>query len=82
MNAGAYGGEMKDVLVSVTAMDREGRICTIDRDDLDLGYRHSALMDGGYIVEEGHPDNVISNPSEERTKQFLARFSGQGAINE
>ena len=40
------------------------------------------FMDGGYIVEEGHPDNVISNPSEERTNQFHARFSGQGAINE
>ena len=40
------------------------------------------FMDGGYIVEEGHPSDVISNPSEERTKQFLARFSGQGAINE
>ena len=40
------------------------------------------FMDGGYIVEEGRPEDVISNPSEERTKQFLARFSGQGAINE
>lgn len=50
MNAGAYGGEMKDVLLSVTAMDREGNVVTIDRDDLDLGYRHSVLMDGGYIV--------------------------------
>ena len=65
MNAGAYGGEMKDVLVSVTAMDREGRIRTIDSDDLDLGYRHSALMDGGYIVlsakmklSHGEPEQI------------------------
>lgn len=50
MNAGAYGGEMKDVLVSVTAMDPSGEIKTIGKDDLDLGYRHSMLMDGGYIV--------------------------------
>ncbi len=34
------------------------------------------FMDGGYIVEEGHPDEVISNPTEERTKRFLSRFSG------
>jgi polar amino acid transport system ATP-binding protein len=40
------------------------------------------FMDGGYIVEEGRPEDVISNPREERTKQFLARFSDQGAINE
>lgn len=40
------------------------------------------FMDGGYIVEEGHPEDVISNPTEERTKQFLARFSDQGSVNE
>ena len=40
------------------------------------------FMDGGYIVEEGRPEDVISNPQEERTKQFLARFSDQGAIKE
>lgn len=33
------------------------------------------FMDGGYIVEEGDPKEVINNPKEERTKQFLARFS-------
>ena len=36
------------------------------------------FMDGGYIIEEGNPHDVISNPKEERTKQFLARFSDQG----
>ncbi|MBQ8822706.1 MAG: amino acid ABC transporter ATP-binding protein [Lachnospiraceae bacterium] len=33
------------------------------------------FMDGGYIVEEGDPREVIEHPKEERTKQFLARFS-------
>lgn len=33
------------------------------------------FMDGGYIVEEGSPDEVINHPKEERTRQFLARFS-------
>lgn len=33
------------------------------------------FMDGGYIVEQGRPEDVISNPKEERTKQFLSRFS-------
>ena len=33
------------------------------------------FMDGGYIVEQGDPREVIDHPKEERTRQFLARFS-------
>lgn len=33
------------------------------------------FMDGGYIVEEGDPHEVIEHPKEERTRQFLARFA-------
>lgn len=33
------------------------------------------FMDGGYIIEQGDPEEVIGNPKEERTRQFLARFS-------
>lgn len=33
------------------------------------------FMDGGYIIEEGDPREVIEHPREERTRQFLARFS-------
>ena len=36
------------------------------------------FMDGGYIVEEGRPEDVITNPKEERTQRFLARFSENG----
>ena len=36
------------------------------------------FMDGGYIVEEGKPEDVITNPKEERTKRFLARFAENG----
>lgn len=35
------------------------------------------FMDGGYIIEEGDPREVIQHPKEERTKQFLARFSAE-----
>lgn len=31
------------------------------------------FMDGGYIVEEGHPDDVFGNPQNERTKAFLGK---------
>ena len=33
------------------------------------------FMDGGFIVEQGDPKQVIDHPQEERTKQFLARFA-------
>lgn len=36
------------------------------------------FMDGGYIIEEGRPEDVITNPKEERTKRFLARFAENG----
>ena len=52
MNAGAYGGEMKDVLVEVTVMDAEGNIFTIPAEKLELGYRTSIIKKAGYIVLE------------------------------
>lgn len=50
MNAGAYGGEMKDVLVEVTVMDADGNIFTIPAEKLELGYRTSIIKKAGYIV--------------------------------
>ena len=45
MNAGAYGGEMKDIIKSVTYLDKDGRIITKNRGSLDLSYRHSFFSD-------------------------------------
>ncbi|EPR76198.1 putative ABC transport system, ATP-binding protein [Leifsonia rubra CMS 76R] len=39
------------------------------------------FMDGGAIVEVGEPSDVLSNPKEERTKQFLARILNQGSAS-
>lgn len=50
MNAGAYGGEMKDVLVSVDVLTKELEIKTIPVEELELGYRHSIVPEAGYIV--------------------------------
>ena len=50
MNAGAYGGEMKDVLLDVRVMTREGEIVLLSAKDLDLSYRHSVLQEKEYIV--------------------------------
>lgn len=44
MNAGAYGGEIKDVLVNATIMTMTGEVKVIEAKALDLGYRHSSLM--------------------------------------
>ena len=52
MNAGAYGGEMKDVLEEVTVMDAEGNVICLKRDELNLGYRTSIVKEKGYIVLE------------------------------
>ena len=50
MNAGAYGGEMKDVLIDVDVLTDSGDVKTIPVDELDLSYRHSCLMAGSDIV--------------------------------
>lgn len=50
MNAGAYLGEMKQVLDSVTALDNKGNIINLKRDELDLSYRSSVIKKKGYIV--------------------------------
>ena len=53
MNAGAYGGEMKDVTVSVTALDaKSGNIITIPGKDMRFGYRTSVIKEYPYIVLE------------------------------
>lgn len=50
MNAGAYGGEIKDVLIDATVLTAEGELKTVTRDELDLSYRHSIVQEKGYIV--------------------------------
>lgn len=52
MNAGAYGGEMKDVTESVTVLTLEGEILTLKREELEMGYRTSLIARKGYLVLE------------------------------
>ncbi len=52
MNAGAYGGEMKDVLKWVKVVDQNGEIKTLENDELELGYRTSRVMKEKMIVLE------------------------------
>lgn len=50
MNAGAYGGEMRDVLESAEYVDADGVISTLSGDALGLSYRHSAFSDTDKLI--------------------------------
>ena len=52
MNAGAYGGEIKDVLISTIVVNKQGELLELQAEDLDLAYRTSNIPQNGYIVLE------------------------------
>ena len=89
MNAGAYGGEMKDVLVEVTVMDADGNIFTIPAEKLELGYRTSIIKKAGYIVleakirlEEGNQEAIRERMKEltiQRTTKQPLEFPSAGS---
>lgn len=71
MNAGAYGGEIKDILVEVTVIDESGEICTIAANELELGYRTSVIAKKGYVVleavlslEKGDGEQILARMNE------------------
>lgn len=71
MNAGAYGGEMKDIIKTVQLMDRYGNLIDKTCEEMDLGYRHSIVEDEGYIVlgavlelEEGDKEAIRERMNE------------------
>ena len=65
MNAGAYGGEMKDIVKSVRLMDTDGNILDFTNDQMEFSYRRSILSNTDYIVlsaeielEKGNYDDI------------------------
>lgn len=50
MNAGAYDGEMKDILVSCEYLTPDGELRTMLADEMDLSYRHSAFSENGCVI--------------------------------
>lgn len=76
MNAGAYGGEMKDILRQVTVLDREGHKKVLDASQLELGYRTSVIAQKGYVVLEavfelktGDPEAIRARMEELKEKR-------------
>ncbi len=82
MNAGAYDGEIKNVLESAQVLTPEGNVLTLSAEDLQLGYRSSVIPKMQYIVlsaklvlKEGSFDEITAKMSEfnhsRKTKQPL-----------
>ena len=64
MNAGAYGGEMKDVIEHVTVLQPNGEELTLAAAELELGYRRSCIIERGYIVTQAVLKLVPGDKSE------------------
>lgn len=65
-----------EVLAVMKQLAREGMTMVVVTHE--IGFAREVadrviFMEGGYIVEEGTPEEVILNPSEERTKDFLSK---------
>lgn len=76
MNAGAYGGEMKDCMVSARTLTREGTVKEYTAQELELSYRHSILQDNGEILlsatfhfEPGNSEEIRSKMQELNQKR-------------
>ncbi len=68
MNAGAYGGECKDILKEVTFVTREGEVKTLPTKDLNMGYRTSVFEENGAVIlsatfqlEKGDSEEIFRN---------------------
>ena len=50
MNAGAYGGEIADIIVSAEYLDSTGRLLSINKNKMQLSYRYSIFSDNDYVI--------------------------------
>lgn len=72
MNAGAYGGEIKDVLIDATVLTAEGELRTVTRDELDLSYRHSIVPEKSYIVLSAR--FMLTPKPQDEIKSYMAEL--------
>jgi UDP-N-acetylmuramate dehydrogenase len=82
MNAGAYDGEMKQVVKAVSAVSPEGEFVTLSNEEATFGYRSSLMRHTGYVVtevvfelQEGNADEILTKMNDfnerRRSKQPL-----------
>lgn len=75
MNAGAYGGEMKDIVKSVRLMDTDGNIFNFSNEDMQFGYRKSVLSKSDYIVLGAEIE--LEKGDYEEIKEMMKDFSNR-----
>lgn len=61
MNAGAYGGEINDVILKSTVVTPEGEVLELSKEELALGYRKSIIADKGYFVLSSDFELVVGD---------------------
>ena len=71
MNAGAYGGELSQVVTRIRAMDQLGNIVLLEKEELAMGYRTSVFKTKPYVIlevemelEKGNPTEILSKMNE------------------
>ena len=89
MNAGAYDGEMKQVVKEVTVMDQEGNILVLDNDTMEFGYRTSVIKNRPFIVlstvlmlQEGEKDKIkrkMDDFAERRREKQPLEYASAGS---
>lgn len=90
MNAGAYGSEMKDVVVSCEYIDKNGNICSVNTDEMELSYRKSVFCETESVIvsvtfslKKGEKDSIRSKMEEcmrkRRDKQPL-EYPSAGSV--
>ena len=75
MNAGAYGGEAKDVVKNVKALDKNGDVVILSNEECDFSYRHSLFANDEYTIL-GAEFSLIKADADEcvgRAKEFMQR---------
>ena len=93
MNAGAYGGEIKDVLLDAQVLTQDGEFLTLTAEELELSYRHSCIFEKNYVVvsarfafEKGDADQIRGRMDElakaRREKQPLEFPSAEALLKD
>ena len=90
MNAGAYGGEIKDVIYQATVMNDKGKIFVLSKDELELGYRKSIITTKGYYVlsaeflltpgEQCEIDTEVADLTHQRETKQPLEYPSAGSV--
>ena len=89
MNAGAYGGEMKDIVHSVTVLKKDGTVLELSNDQMEFAYRHSCAAENEYLVisvtlclHKSKPERIIQKMEElkeQRVKKQPLEYPSAGS---